>query len=64
MISEQLTCRRNTIAFTHDGVRNTDTVSHGCCRYTLFEYIEVFYNQVRRYSALGYRSPSDFERAA
>jgi putative transposase len=27
-----------------------------------FDYIEVFYNQKRRHSALGYRSPADYER--
>jgi transposase InsO family protein len=30
-------------------------------RSELFEYIEVFYNRVRRHSALGYISPADFE---
>jgi transposase InsO family protein len=28
------------------------------------EYIEVFDNRVRRHSALGYRSPEEYERAA
>ena len=28
----------------------------------LFDYIEVFYNQKRRHSTLGYESPGDFER--
>jgi len=28
---------------------------------SVFEYIEVFYNRQRRYSALGYKSPVDFE---
>jgi putative transposase len=27
----------------------------------IFEYMEVFYNRQRRHSALGYRSPSEFE---
>jgi putative transposase len=29
----------------------------------LFDYIEVFYNQKRRHSSLGYVSPGEFERA-
>jgi putative transposase len=32
-------------------------------RAELFEYIEVFYNRVRRHSSLGYRSPAEYERA-
>ena len=33
-------------------------------RQSLFEYIEVFYNRVRRHSSLGYQSPLQFEQAA
>jgi putative transposase len=33
-------------------------------RRSVFEYIEVFYNRVRRHSALGYVSPEQFEEAA
>ena len=29
----------------------------------LFEYIEVFYNRLRRHSSLGYLSPDEYERA-
>jgi len=29
-------------------------------RLSIFEYIEVFYNRVRKHSALGYRSPEQF----
>ena len=28
----------------------------------IFEYIEVFYNRIRRHSFLGYLSPQEFER--
>ena len=31
-------------------------------RAELFEYLEVFYNRVRRHSSLGFLSPVDFER--
>ena len=30
----------------------------------LFDYIEVFYNRVRRHSTLGQLSPAEFEQAA
>ena len=33
-------------------------------RHSLFEYIEVFYNRVRRHSALGNQSPAQFGKAA
>ena len=33
-------------------------------RRELFEYIEVFYNQRRRHSTIGYLSPAAFERRA
>jgi putative transposase len=36
--------------------------SHADAREKLFEYIEVFYNQVRLHSSLGYTSPAEFER--
>ncbi len=38
--------------------------SHGAAKEQLFDYIEVFYNQQRRHSVLGYLSPAEFERAA
>jgi putative transposase len=33
-------------------------------RQSIFEYIEVFYNQYRLRSSLGYMSPNQFERVA
>lgn len=47
-----------------------ERVHHECyatrdeARQSLFEYIEVFYNRVRRHSSLGYQSPLQFEQAA
>ena len=32
-----------------------------CARTAIFEYLEGFYNRYRLHSALGYRSPVDFE---
>ena len=32
-------------------------------RASLFEYIEVFFNRMRRHSSLGYLSPAEYERA-
>ena len=37
--------------------------THAQARQSLFEYIEVFYNRVRRHSALGYKSPALFAEA-
>ncbi|HBE44751.1 MAG TPA: hypothetical protein DDW17_04670 [Deltaproteobacteria bacterium] len=31
-------------------------------RQTIFEYIKVFYNRIRRHSALNYVSPLEYER--
>jgi transposase InsO family protein len=38
--------------------------SYGEAKEKLFDYIEVFYNQERRHSTLGYASPAQHERAA
>ena len=37
--------------------------SREAARTAVFDYIEGFYNRVRRHSALGYLSPSDYEEA-
>jgi putative transposase len=38
--------------------------SHRDAKDKLFDHIEVFYNQQRRHSAIGYASPAEFEKAA
>ena len=38
--------------------------SHAHAKSESFDYIEVFYNQQRRHSALAYLSPADYERSA
>jgi transposase InsO family protein len=35
--------------------------THQQARVEVFEYIEVFYNRQRQHSALGYKSPAEFE---
>jgi transposase InsO family protein len=44
-------------------VHHEDYATRAEARASLFEYIEVFYNRVRRHSSLGYRSPVEYERA-
>ncbi len=44
-------------------VHDEDYPTRAEARASLFEYIEVFYNRVRRHSSLGYRSPAEYERA-
>ncbi len=36
---------------------------YGSAKEELFDYIEVFYNQQRRHSSIGYLSPAEYERA-
>jgi putative transposase len=38
-------------------------LSREAARTAIFDYIEGFYNRVRRHSSLGYLSPDDYERA-
>ena len=44
-------------------VHDEDYQTREEARGSIFEYIEVFYNRVRRHSTLGYKSPIEYERA-
>jgi putative transposase len=44
-------------------VHDEDYATREEARASIFEFIEVFYNRVRRHSALGYKSPIEYERA-
>jgi putative transposase len=44
-------------------VHHEDYATREQARASIFEYIEAFYNRVRRHSALGYVSRDEFERA-
>ena len=41
-------------------VHDEDYTTHEEARASIFEYIEAFYNRVRRHSSLGFLSPGDF----
>jgi transposase InsO family protein len=43
-------------------VHHEDYATRDQARASIFEYIEAFYNRVRRHSALGYVAPAEFER--
>jgi putative transposase len=45
-------------------IHHEDYRTRAEARASVFEYIEVFYNRVRRHSALGYLSPVEYEQAA
>jgi putative transposase len=42
-------------------VSNLEFPTRQAARTAIFEYLETFYNNRRLHSALGYRSPADFE---
>jgi putative transposase len=44
-------------------VHDEDYATRAEARASVFEYIEVFYNRVRRHSSLGYQSPVEYEKA-
>jgi transposase InsO family protein len=41
-----------------------DYATRAEARASIFEYIEVFFNRVRRHSSLGYLSPAEYEKAS
>ena len=43
-------------------VHDEDYVTREQARASIFEYIEAFYNRVRRHSSLGYVAPAEYER--
>jgi putative transposase len=43
-------------------VHDEDYQTREEARASLFEFIEVYYNRIRRHSALGYKSPIEYER--
>ena len=61
-------CLDNAVAESFFGTLKTEWVddldykTHEEARKSLFEYIEMFYNRIRRHSHLGYKSPAQFER--
>jgi transposase InsO family protein len=43
-------------------VHDEDYATHEEAKASIFEYIEAFYNRVRRHSSLGYVAPDEYER--
>ncbi len=62
-------CYDNAVMESFFGTLKTEAVyheryaTHEQARHSIFEYIEAFYNRQRRHSALGYKSPEDFEKS-
>ncbi len=60
-------CYDNAVAESFFHTLKTEVIYHekyltrNQARLSIFEYIEVFYNRVRKHSTLGYRSPWEFE---
>ena len=60
-------CLDNAVAESFFGTLKSELIhrqawpSRSSARAAIHEYIEVFYNRVRRHSTLGYRAPAEFE---
>ena len=50
-------------SFKKELVHDEDYATRAEARSSFFEYIEMFYNRVRRHSSLGHQSPVEYERA-
>jgi transposase InsO family protein len=53
----------NDASFKKELTRGEIFATRDEARASIFEYIEIFYNRVRRHSSLGYKSPIEYERA-
>jgi putative transposase len=53
----------NDASFKKELVHGEDYLTGEQARASIFEYIEAWYNRVRRHSKVGYRSPFEFEAA-
>ena len=68
-LSRPRQCWDNAVAESFFSTLKTELVyrqplpTRVAARQAVFEYIEVFYNRKRIHSALGYRSPADYERS-
>jgi putative transposase len=67
-MSRKGNCWDNAVAESFFATLKTELLNgtvygtHAAARQAVFEYIEVWYNRQRRHSALGYRSPVEFEQ--
>jgi putative transposase len=67
-MSRRANCWDNAVVESFFHTLKTELVHHRYYRtredatQDVFEWIEVFYNRVRRHSTLGYRSPAEFEK--
>jgi transposase InsO family protein len=49
-------------SFKKELVHHEDYATRAEAKASIFEYIEAFYNRVRRHSSLGYVAPDEYER--
>jgi transposase InsO family protein len=52
----------NDGSFKKELVHHEDYATREQAKASIFEYIEAFYNRVRRHSSLGHVAPEEFER--